>query len=253
MKNSYPVKYGFARIAVIALAFFIHSYQYQAFSQDTDPARTDYRLIFGGDYVNALKMIESNSWWADTLSKDGLDPGFTFSVIFPELIRYSSIADYIEIKGLEVLYVQYGRDYADFSVGLFQMKPSFAEQIESDILKYSFTDKYPSLLAINPDLSETPVFRRARIIRLQDEYYQLLYLEAFIRIMDTLYPDPADHSSDDKLIFYSTAYNTGYFKDEPVIRKEITKKRFYRGMDATSEKYLYSDISLDYFLSGKER
>jgi hypothetical protein len=249
MKKGYPIKYSFARIAVIALAFFIHTYQYQSFSQDTEPTRTEYRQIFGDDYDHALKMIERNSWWSDTLLKDGLDPGFTFSVIFPELIRYSSIADYIEIKGLEVLYVQYGRDYTDFSVGLFQMKPSFAEHIESDILKYSLPDKYPSLSALNPDLSETPNCRRQRIIRLKDEYYQLLYLEAFIRVMEILYPEAKFQSPDDKLIFYSTAYNTGYFKEEAEIRKEISRERFYLGMDATSVNYSYSDISLSYFLS----
>jgi hypothetical protein len=214
--------------------------------------KTNYKEIFGDDYDNALKIIERNSRWSDTLTEDGLDPGFALAVIFPELIRYSSIADYIEIKGLEVLYVQYGKDYADFSIGLFQMKPSFAEQIETDLLKYSLSDQFLSLSSLKPDLSETTICRRDRIIRLKDEYFQILYLEAFIRIMDTLYADSVFHSSDDKLIFYSTAYNTGYFKDEAVIRNEITKKRFYLGMDATSAKYSYSDISLSYKLSRKE-
>jgi hypothetical protein len=253
MKNSYNKKYDIARIAVIILAFFILSNPRQGFSQDTNPGRPDYKEIFGDDYDNALKIVERNSRWSDTLTKDGLDPGFALAIIFPELIRYSSIADYIEVKGLEVLYVQYGRNYADFSVGLFQMKPSFAERIESDIIKYSLINKFPSLSSLKPELAETPVFRRERIIRLKDEYYQLLYLEAFIRIMDTLYPDPVFHSSDDKLIFYSTAYNTGYFKAEEVIREEITRERFYLGMVAASVKYSYSDISLSYFLSEKGR
>lgn len=251
MKNSCHSINDFARIIAIILAFFIHSLLYQSFSQDTAPNRPDYRLILSDDYDYAIKIIESNSWWSDTLSKDGLDPGFALAIIFPELIRYSSIADYIEVKGLEVLYVQYGKDYSDFSVGLFQMKPSFAERIESDILKYSLTDKFPSLSNLKSDLSEVSVCRRDRIIRLKDEYYQLLYLEAFIRIIDILYPDKAFRSTDDKLIFYATAYNTGYFKDEPEIRKEISRKRFYRGMYPTSAKYSYSEISLNYYLSGK--
>lgn len=213
--------------------------------------KTNYKEIFGDDYNNALNIIEKNSWWSDSLSKDRLDANFALAVIFPELMRYSSIADYIEVKGLEVLYVQYGRDYADFSVGLFQMKPSFAEQIESDLLKYSLSNKYPSLSALKPDLSETTVSRRERIIRLQNENYQLLYLEAFIRIMNTLYPDSAFHSLEGQLIFYATAYNTGYFKDEEVIRHEISEKRFYLGMDVISAKYCYSDVALSYYLSRK--
>lgn len=209
----------------------------------------NYKEIFGDDYSYALKTIERNSKWSDTLSKDGLDPGFALAIIFPELIRYSSIADYIEVKGLEVLYVQYGRDYADFSVGLFQMKPSFAERIESDLIKYKLHNIYQSLSASKPDISETTDARMERIIRLKDEYHQVLYLEAFMRVMDILYPDSKFHSSEDKLIFYATAYNTGYFKDEAEIRKEIGRKRFYVGMKAVSVKYNYSDIASWYCLS----
>jgi hypothetical protein len=249
MKNNNHI--NIARITTIILAFFILQNLHQAYSQGSNPGTPDYKEIFGDDYNNALNIIEKNYWWSDTLTKDGLDADFALAVIFPELIRYSSIADYIEVKGLEVLYVQYGRDYADFSVGLFQMKPSFAEKIESDIFKYELLNKFPHLSALRPDLSETPVCRRNRIIRLQDEYCQLLYLEAFIRIMDILYPDSTFHSLEGQLIFYATAYNTGYFKDEEVIRHEISEKRFYQGMDAISIKYIYSDIALSYYLSKK--
>ena len=54
------------------------------------------------------------------------------AVVFPEIVRYSDLEDLIQIRALKVLYVQYGRKYADFSVGHFQMKPSFIEQLEAD-------------------------------------------------------------------------------------------------------------------------
>ena len=217
-------------------------------AQSNGPTK-DYREIFGQDYDNALEIIEENIWWSDSLEKDGIEPDFALSIVFPELIRYSSIADYIEVKGLEVLYVQYGQDYADFSMGLFQMKPSFAERIESDIIQYRLTDKFPSLSSLNPKATDNVETRKERIIRLKDKYHQLLYLEAFIRIMDTINPDLVNAKAKDRLSFYSTAYNTGYFKDEQVIRDEMTRKRFYRGMEAASDKYSYSDISLDYYVS----
>lgn len=211
----------------------------------------DYRSVFGDDYNWAVKTLEFKPWMPDSLRKDAFDPDFALAIIFPELIRYSSIADYIEVKGLEVLYVQYGKDYADFSIGLFQIKPSFAEHIESDILKFHLIDKFPPLSALRPDLSETSDNRRDRIIRMKREYGQLLYLEAFIRIMDTIYQDFAFHSMEEKLIFYATAYNTGYFKNEAEIRKEISRNSFYRGMTPISAKYSYSEISLSYYLSKK--
>ena len=51
------------------------------------------------------------------------------AVVFPEIVRYSAIRDKIEITLLKALYINLGEDYADFSIGQFQMKPSFAEAL----------------------------------------------------------------------------------------------------------------------------
>jgi len=162
----------------------------------------------------------------------------------------TSIADYIEVKALEVMYVQYGHDYADFSIGLFQMKPSFAEQIETDMLKYRLEEKYPELSALKPSITDSLDLRRDRIIRLKDEYHQLLYLEAFVRIMALRYPDLEKAALKDRLMFYSTAYNAGYRKGDKVIRCEGEKARFYCGMiTPPTGKYNYAEIALDYYLS----
>ena len=55
------------------------------------------------------------------------------AVVFPELIRYSALRDKIEITLLKSLYIYKGDDYADFSIGQFQMKPSFAELIHKNV------------------------------------------------------------------------------------------------------------------------
>jgi hypothetical protein len=220
------------------------------FSQKPAGAQ-NYRQIFGDDYEFAVKTIETNAWWSDSLARHSIDPHFALSVVFPELIRYSSITDYIEVKALEVLYVQYGKDYADFSIGLFQMKPTFAEQIESDILKYRLEENHPELSPLHPSVTDSTDIRKERIIRLQDEKYQLLYLQAFILIMEQSFPGLSKTGDDNRLAFYATAYNTGYFKGEDVIRNEMIKERFCTGMVSTSVKYLYSDISLEYYHSKK--
>lgn len=46
-------------------------------------------------------------------------------------MRYNALKDDIESESLKVLYVQFGKTYADFSIGVFQMKPSFAEGVET--------------------------------------------------------------------------------------------------------------------------
>jgi len=218
------------------------------FSQEID-VKTDYRKTFGEDYESAWQIIQKNSWWSDSLEGHGIDPHIALSVIFPELIRYSSISDYIEVKALEVLYVQYGRDYADFSVGLFQMKPSFAERIEADLLTYRLADRFPSLLSLKPDTINDLQVRKARIIRLKDENGQLLYLEAFLRIMDYLCKDVAFESDADRLRVYARAYNEGYWRGDKVIRWYGDKRYFYVGMIEPKKKYNYAEIAVDYYLS----
>ena len=42
----------------------------------------------------------------------------------------------MEITLLKALYINLGEDYANFSIGQFQMKPSFAESIHKQITDY---------------------------------------------------------------------------------------------------------------------
>ena len=67
--------------------------------------------------------------------------------------------------------------------------------------------------------------------------------------MDILYPDLADAPANIKVSLYSTAYNTGYYKGDKVIRNECDKERFYVGMIGTGRKYNYAEIAVDYYLS----
>lgn len=212
----------------------------------------DYRAIFKEDYLYAENILEKNSWWADTLDAHNIDHRFALAIVFPELIRYSSIIDYIQIKALEVLYVQYGEDYADFSIGYFQMKPSFAEHIEADILEHGLLIPYPDLARLHPDTLDDPAHRTARIERLRDEQFQLLYLEAFLRIMNYLHPPPASYKPvESTLEFYATAYNVGYYKKERFINDNIHEKFFYTGLGIVNEYYNYASISIWYYFGQK--
>ena len=42
------------------------------------------------------------------------------SVVFPELVRYSALRDKMEITLLKALYINVGRDYANFSLAIFR-------------------------------------------------------------------------------------------------------------------------------------
>lgn len=228
---------------LILISFFSSFLSYSLFAQ----AEADYSEIFGDDYDFALETIRNNSWWSDSLDHNGIDADFALAVVFPELIRYSSVSDYLEVKALEVLYVNYGRDYADFSIGMFQIKPSFAEKIEEDLMKFGLINLYPSLSSLHPDTSQNLSVRKDRILRLKEQTGQLLYLEAFFRIMDHIYQMHSFHNAEEKLVFYSTAYNTGYWKEENHILAESRNTYFYTGMTKPEIMFSYPLISVDYY------
>lgn len=175
--------------------------------------------------------------------KHGFDPAFTLAIVFPELIRYSSLRDYVEVHSLEVLYVQYGKAYSDFSVGRFQIKPSFAEKLEADAIRLNITDGHSFLSLLVCDTSSSSVARKARVERLTDIYDQVLYIELFTLVMNTLYPDWYRMPAMEKLDFYATAYNAGYYKGEGHILAERYKKRFYTGVFPGSAYYSYTMIA----------
>lgn len=201
----------------------------------------DYQKIFQGRYDDALLFIDDNSWIFDSLEKNGINPVFAIAIIFPELIRYSTIKDKMELGGLLTLYVQYGEKYANFSIGRFQMKPTFAEKLEKD-----FNSKH-SWIKIKFNNSNTIEARIERIKRLNDIKWQVNYLAMFLNIMDTRYSEIRWGSQEEKLIFYATAYNSGYTLSKEKIKEHISYNMFYTGLVKPDSCYNYADIALDYY------
>ena len=71
------------------------------------------------------------------------------AVVYPELLRYSPAQDVIEVEVNRRLYALHnlGGVRTDFSMGLFQMKPSFAERIEGYYRAALPKDELAELLA----------------------------------------------------------------------------------------------------------
>ncbi len=207
---------------------------------------TDYAQIFGSKYTNAVKFLYQNHWIWDSLKMRQVDPAFAIAIVFPEIIRYSEIKDKIEKGGLFSLYIYYGEKYANFSVGEFQMKPSFARQLEEDLAKLPKRKarQYQAINAANVQNA-----RKERVIRLDDLQWQVRYLALFIHIMDERYKKQQWTSNAEKLKFYASAYNYGYTKPYAAINEVINKKNFHLGWTTIGERYCYADISLNYALN----
>ena len=99
------------------------------------PDETDYKKVFGDRYTWAVNWLEQNDAVIHEYACAFNIPEKELkAIVFPELIRYNNLFNAIEIESLKYLYVSEGKDYADFSVGYFQMKPSFGEMVEKDAL-----------------------------------------------------------------------------------------------------------------------
>ncbi|MHC1707998.1 MAG: hypothetical protein AB9842_10845 [Bacteroidales bacterium] len=207
----------------------------------------DYREVFGEKYQDALSFLSAEKWIYDSLTAKGVDAGIAVAVVFPEILRYSAIRDWAETKGLEVLYTQYGDKYADFSIGRFQMKPSFALRIEKDwnaILQKSgnAAEKIPSF-----DTADNITNRYQRLKRLNELQWQLNYLGLFMLIMDKKYSTVSWKSAEEKLSFYATAYNTGFWKAKEQILKAAARNDFHTSLVKPEVCYNYADIAVDYY------
>ena len=170
------------------------------------------------------------------------DPDLMEAVIFPELIRFNSIFDAIQIGSLITLYTRWGDDYADFSVGYFQMKPSFAEQIERSALE--FADFGWVTRAGFSGLKTTNDFegRKLRIERLRSLTWQVKYLGAFLKICRSRYRI-RKINVEYNVRLLATAYNAGYHRTLKKTTPFLSKKLFYTGQMDNGSRFNYSSIA----------
>ena len=208
-------------------------------------AQADYVRIFGRHYASALEFAARHAAADDVFRAWDIPAAFAWAVVFPELIRYSALADAIETADLEVLYVQFGKHYGNSSVGRFQMQPAFAETLEGDFLRLADAGDRARLGPAPFDRADTVKARRARAGRLTDLAGQARYLAMFIRVMDKLYAGETWDGTEAKLRFYATAYNAGYRLGAARIRKESAIARFPTGLFAGKDVYIYADIAAD--------
>ena len=204
-----------------------------------------YSEIFGSDWQKALTFIEeNNSWIKPALAKHEIPYAEAVAIIFPELVRYSALRDKMEISLLKTLYRNLGDDYADFSIGVFQVKPSFAEDIHNKV--FAGTGKeLKSLFRKQSSFPDKRSYRASVIADLENPETELNYIIAFYKICEKRYKtDWADETS--KIKFLSTAYNTGILKNAGEI-ESMSDKKFFNTKLFKTENYSYADVSLFWY------
>jgi len=235
---------------LLAIGFLLLDF---CFCQNLRASDFLYPEVFGNNWKKAELFVRENEvWMSDLLYENKVDYHLAMSMVFPELVRYSAICDRMEITLLKALYVHYGTDYANFSIGVFQIKPSCAEEILREIPDLHDKKLIVRFKAINSSISENE--KRLIIVKeLEDSKSQLLYVAAIVKLLNKTFRNYKWNSDLDKLKFYAAAYNCGFSNSEVFIRQQIDARSFHTGLIRSDNHYCYADIAAFYFLNSSRR
>ncbi len=168
--------------------------------------------------IAQLKKLEERFKLCESIAQ--VDYKFMQSIVFPEVMRFNELQNEIEVESLKALYVQFGKEYANFSIGLFQMKPSFAEEIETLAIQ-NFSDSIYKELQLGYLTNSDEEQRQVRLDRLQDSDWQLIYLTAFIEICNKKYANENFKNLEEKMQWYAAVYNLGLNENKQLIKQKI--------------------------------
>lgn len=202
----------------------------------------NYPKVFGNDWTSAINYVkEHHDEWSRELEQFDVDPRLAVAIVFPELIRYSMWQDEIERAAVNGLYVSKGTDGANFSIGRFQMKPSFAEEIEQEWNRSSLSKEYGFVF----NLQQNNEARRSRIRRLSNMQGQCRYLAIFIRLLQQRHPQLEQLSEKEQVCFLATAYNRSFTASFQQIKKIQHERHFHTDVIKTHSTclYCYADIA----------
>ena len=218
-------------------------------SRRTVPMITNYRKVFGSDWTAAERFVtEHHEEWKQEFDLFGVDGRVAEAIVFPELIRYSMWQDEIERAAVNGLYVSKGREGADFSIGRFQMKPSFAEEVEQAWNISPLAKEY----GFSFNLADNNEARRSRIRRLSTMQGQCRYLAIFIRLQQQRHPPILQLSLQEQVRLLATAYNRSFTASWNSLQKMQYERHFHTDVIKTHSTrfYCYADIAVA-FLSKK--
>ena len=184
------------------------------------------------------------------------------AVVFPELIRYSTLKDAVETASVSALYLNKGAEACDFSIGVFQMKPSFVEELEKRWMRSGMARQYNLFF----DTKDSRMARKVRINRLGEEQWQCVYLAIFLKMLYLDYGSAnrqGEHTQNgidtlpvrEQVRLAATACNRGCrwvnagYGPLDEIRAKSRGKSFHTAIVPTSKTryYVYADIALKHF------
>jgi hypothetical protein len=197
----------------------------------------EYTRVYAKDLQKALQFLEQNK---NILQAEVSQEYKTIlAAVFPEIVRFSDVQNLIETASLELLYVRFGAYYADFSIGQFQMKPSFLEKLE----EYAEKNRLPNYeVMTNYATTDAKLTREQRLKRMKSVQWQARYLDLFFSAVQYKF-NLNQLSEEQKVRFLAAAYNRGFEQSKEEINRWIQKRAFPHGMYYKGKQYCYTDIA----------
>jgi len=205
------------------------------------------KRFFGKSYSEVLQYLQQHKTALKKhLPTNPQEAAFILAIGFPELLRYKALQNSLETAFLEALYVKKGPTYANFSVGRFQMKPSFAESLEHYCQKYL---RFTGVKIYQYNTSGINNTRKARVKRLNNLGWQLKYLHSLYLALNHRFAHKKFASNVLKLRFFAAAYNFGFLNTAAKIQQWSQNKAFPYGKNYVGKQQNYTYIALDFYLT----
>ena len=163
-----------------------------------------------------------------------------FAIVAPEASCYNPLTDYFETAAVKKDYPASGSP--DYSIGLFQMKPSFAESLENEVAKDAvLKSKYGSRLAYSSN--NVTAKRRERVNRLADTNWQIYYLAVYVDVIRKRTSAWGLKDAETKVRYWATLYNAGFYLSRARVEHRFGVKQFPRG----TKEFNYSAVAVELY------
>ena len=216
--------------------------------------------FFGDDYTQAVRTLNEQQAQLEQLCHlSGLDtllvipqvkeqvPAWRIlaAIVFPELMRYSRFNDFFETTAIELAYIKGGKSAANFSIGHYQMRPSFIEDLESISQLYPYPQALQRAFRYPAKAGEQEK-RSLRSSRLHQDLWQQYYLAAFVWVSAQRFPARSFASYNDMLRWYAACYNRGLHASPNQILQWQQRAAFPMGSKFKGPQFRYADVSVSY-------
>lgn len=216
--------------------------------QNADNGLVSYAFEHLEEYRAALSLAKMMRLRMSQLYPENAETAI--AIVFPELMRYSEMRDSLEALATRLLYSK-DKDNRIYSIGHFQMKPTFAETIEREIAKNSeLKNRYRAI-----DYGGAKFTRKSRALRihrLRNIDTEIAYISAFIDICTKKLITGLE-TPEERIKLLATAYNSGMDKTKQQLNRFMEQNSFPCGTMSKKSKWNYAQISADFFADVRPR